>query len=171
MAADSARQLKKRMRNVDTTEARATMLTYRGVYAANQNDWGAAKQDFLQAYSLDPGSAFSLNNLGYVAEKNGDLETAQFYYSKARKAGDATTRVGLATDGSAEGQHLIAVAGQSGLKVNNEISQYSQAARSQTGPVQLIRRGNSHAEPNKPPNKPAAPISPNSGSQPPKLTH
>ena len=55
------------------------MLTLRGVSATNQNDWSTAKQDFLQAYSLDSDSAFSLNNLGYVAEKDGDLETAQFY--------------------------------------------------------------------------------------------
>jgi hypothetical protein len=31
-------------------------------------------------------SAFSLNNRGYVAEMDGDLETAQFFYGKARKA-------------------------------------------------------------------------------------
>ncbi len=147
MAADSAKQLNKRMRNVDTTQARATMLTYRGVYAINQNDWDAAKQDFLQAYSLDPGSAFSLNNLGYIAEKEGDLETAQFYYSKARKAGDATARIGLATERSAEGQHLLAVAAESGVKVNSEIDQYRQAARQETGPIQLIRRGSSQEKP------------------------
>lgn len=82
VAAVSARLLRKRMRNVATAELRANMLTLHGVYAANQNDWPAAKQDFLQAYSLDPHSAFSLNNLGYVAEKDGDLETAQFYYSR-----------------------------------------------------------------------------------------
>ena len=30
-------------------------------------------------------SAFSLNNVGYLAEMDGDLETAQFFYAKARK--------------------------------------------------------------------------------------
>jgi len=72
------------------------MLTFRGVSEANENDWTHAKQDFLQAYSLNPDTAFTLNNLGYVAEKDGDLETAEFYYSKARKAEDAKARIGVA---------------------------------------------------------------------------
>ena len=99
VAAESARQLRERMQNVNTAEQRAAMLTLRGVSAANQNDWSAAKQDFLQAYSLDSDSAFSLNNLGYVAEREGDLETAQFYLrqgpegrrcKRPRRTGDPT---------------------------------------------------------------------------------
>jgi Flp pilus assembly protein TadD len=168
MAADSARGLRNRMRDMDTAEARATMLTYRGVSATNRNDWSAAKQDFLEAYSSDPHSAFSLNNLGYVAEKDGDLETAQFYYSKARKAEDADTRIGLATQRSAEGKNLIAVASESGVNVDSEIDRYSQAAREQTGPIQLIRRDNNPAKPSISPNTPSTPVSPDSGSQVPK---
>ena len=87
MAAESARDLRKKMRTVGNDEAQATMLSLRGVAATNRNDWPAAKQDFLKAYSLNPDSAFSLNNLGYVAERDGDLETAQFYYAKARQGG------------------------------------------------------------------------------------
>ncbi|MEO6965929.1 MAG: tetratricopeptide repeat protein [Acidobacteriaceae bacterium] len=167
MAADSARQLRKQMQNMDTAQARATMLTYRGVSATNRNDWSAAKQDFLEAYSSAPHSAFSLNNLGYVAEKDGDLETAQFYYSKARKADDADARIGLATHRSAEGKHLIAVARENGVNVGSEIERYSQAEREKTGPVELIRRYNNTASPSTSPNQPAKPISPDSESQPP----
>lgn len=156
------------MRDIDNAEARARMFTLRGVSAANRNDWTAARQDFLQAYSLAPDSAFSLNNLGYVAEKDGDLETAQFYYSKARKAADARARIGLATQRSDEGKHLVAVAMQNGLKVDGEIDRYSQAARKQTGPIQLLRRDNTPAGPNVLPNKPWAPASPDSGPQAPK---
>ena len=166
-AAVSARQLRKRIRNVDPAEARATMFTLRGVSATNQNDWHAARQDFLKAYALDPKSAFSLNNLGYLAEKDGDLETAQFYYSKARKANDASARIGLATERSAEGKHLVAVASESDLQVHSKIDQYSQAIRKQTGPIQLMRRDNTPAEPSASPNKPSAPVSPNSGSSAP----
>ncbi len=172
VAANSARQLRKQMQNVGATEARASMLTLRGVSATNRNDWRSAKQDFLEAYSSDPGSAFSLNNLGYIAEKDGDLETAKFYYSKARKAGNANARVGLATERSAEGQPIAAVAGDSGGKVDGEIEQYSQAARRQTGPIQLIPRDNTPAkpeavpsQPNAVPQKPATPVSPDTGSQ------
>lgn len=167
VAAASARLLRKRIHNEADTELEAKMLTLHGVFAANQNDWPAAKKDFLQAYSLDPHSAFSLNNLGYVAEKNGDLETAQFYYSKARSAEDANARVGLATEGSAEGEDLVTVASTSNQKVDSEIDAYRQAARQQTGPIELIRRGNHPAEPSKAPIKSPAPAAPNSESQAP----
>ncbi len=140
VAAESARQLRERMEKVNTAEERAAMLTLRGVSAANQNDWSAAKQDFLQAYSLDSESAFSLNNLGYVAEKEGDLETAQYFYDKARRAEDANARVGLATQRAAEGTRLSTVAADSNQKVDGELEEYSQARHRQTGPIELTPR-------------------------------
>ena len=161
VAAISARLLRKRIQNEGDTELQARMLTLHGVSAANQNDWPAAKKDFLQAYSLDPHSAFSLNNLGYVAEKDGDLETAQFYYSKARSADDANALVGLATQGSVEGENLDTVANASNQKVDSEIDAYRQAARQQTGPIELIRRGNHPAEPSTAPIKSPTPAVPN----------
>jgi Flp pilus assembly protein TadD len=160
-AAESARQLRKHLQNVSSAEERATLLTFRGVSEVNRNDWGQAKQDFLQAYSLNPNSAFSLNNLGYVAEKDGDLETAQFYYAKARKAEDANARVGMATQRSAEGQQLLAVAADSGRNVDGRIDQFKQSQRQQTGPIELIPRGdNIPAEPSAPPNNPSPRDSP-----------
>jgi len=113
MATASARRLNERMKGMGSEGADAVMLTARGVSAANQNNWIAAKKDFLDAYSLDPSGAFSLNNRGYVAEMDGDLETAEFFYGKARTAGDANARVGLATQRLAEGKRLFAVAADS----------------------------------------------------------
>ena len=162
VAAASARRLRKRIHNEADTELQARMLTLHGVFAANQNDWDAAKKDFLQAYSLDPHSAFSINNLGYVAEKDGDLETAQFYYSKARGAEDVNARIGLATEGYAEGEDLNTVARASNQKVGSEIDAYRQAARQQTGPIELIRRGNHPAQPSQAPIKSPAPVAPDS---------
>ncbi len=118
MAAASAGRLAERIKKLDSAELNAVMLTMRGVSAANQNDRLAAREDFLQAYSLDPVSAFSLNNRGYVAEMEGDLETAQFFYNKAGKAGDSSIRVGLASKQSAEGKKLSAVASDSNHKVD-----------------------------------------------------
>lgn len=166
MAVESALQLRKRMRSLNSAEARATMFTLRGVAATNQNDWRAAKQDFLEAYTLDPNNAFSLNNRGYLAEKDGDIETAKLFYAKARKADDASARIGLATQRSAEGKPLLAVAKESDLKVDSEIDRYSEAARKQTGPIQLIRRDNTPAEPSTAPNKPSAPDAPSHVSPP-----
>ena len=142
MAAESARRLEARVLKMDSAEARAVMFTLRGVAATNKNNWPEARQDFLQAYSLDPSSAFSLNNRGYVAEMDGDLESAQFFYDKARKADDSNARVGLATIRSAEGKRLITVAGESNQQVDGELDAYSQERRRQTGPIELTPRIN-----------------------------
>lgn len=163
MAADSAKKLRKRMQNLSDQQARATMLTFRGVAAVNRNDWTTAKEDFQEAYKLDPDSAFTLNNLGYVAEKEGDIETAQFYYSKARTAAGSNLRVGLATDSSAEGKRLVAVASSSHLGVDNELEQYAREARQQTGPVELIPRYEKSA-PTTTPNKVLKPVAPKPGT-------
>jgi tetratricopeptide (TPR) repeat protein len=116
------------------------MLELRGVTEVNRNDWDAARQDFLDAYKLDPQSAFTLNNLGYVAERDGDPETAQFFYARARHAGDAGARIGLATQSSAEGQHLAVVASDSTQKVDGELQGFRAERQRETGPVELTPR-------------------------------
>jgi Flp pilus assembly protein TadD len=143
MAAASARRLDERMGKMSSGEANAAMLLLRGVSAANENNWLAAKQDFLHAYSLDPYSAFSLNNRGYVAEMDGDLETAQFFYDKAREARDATARVGFATQRVAEGVTLVDVAAESNHDVDGELDRYSQKRHQEQGPIELLPRGSS----------------------------
>ena len=155
MAAASAERVEKRLHGMGRVEERAMMLTVRGVIAMNQNDWTAAKQEFLQAYSLDPTSAFTINNRGYVAERDGDLETAQYYYAKARNADNASARVGLATDLRAEGKPLTAVAVESNDKVDAALDVYSAKQRKQTGPVELTPRGGSLPAPNPAPAAPA----------------
>jgi Flp pilus assembly protein TadD len=140
MAAASARRLAERMKKMDGAEVNAVMLTLRGVSATNRNDFRAAREEFLHAYSLDPDSAFSLNNRGYVAEMDGDMETAELFYGKARKAPDAHTRVGLATTLSAEGKRLSSVATESNHEIDGELEKYSQDRRRQTGPVELTPR-------------------------------
>jgi Flp pilus assembly protein TadD len=141
MAAESAKRLQRRLQNMVPAEARSVVFTMRGVAAANQNDWATARQDFLKAYSLNPRSAFSLNNRGYVAERDGDLETAQFFYEKAGKADDSGARVGLATQRFAEGKELLTVATDSNQKVDYALEQYSQRRRRETGPIELTPRG------------------------------
>lgn len=141
MAAASARRLKDRMDKMNPAELSALQLSMLGVSATNQNDSNAGREDFLQAYALDPGSAFTLNNRGYVAELEGDLEAAQFFYDKARMASDSNVRVGLATELSAEGKKLSSVAASSGQGVDGELDKYSEERRQQTGPNELVPRG------------------------------
>jgi tetratricopeptide (TPR) repeat protein len=147
MAGASAKRLEKRLRDRNPDGTQAAMLTMRGVFAANQNDWPTAKREFMSAYAIDPESAFSLNNRGYVAEREGDLESAQFFYEKAKRAGDASNRVGFATNRSAEGHALLTVAADSDGKVDAALDAYSRARRQQTGPVELTPRGEGSSEP------------------------
>lgn len=141
MARESARRLERKMRGTEPAEAKAVMYTLRGVRAENANNWTEAREDFLHAYALDPSSAFSLNNRGYVAEREGDLETAQFFYQRAQRANDSAAKVGLATRLYARGQPLLSVAGNSNNKVDDALDVYSQQRKQPSAPVELTPRG------------------------------
>jgi tetratricopeptide (TPR) repeat protein len=141
MAAASAKRLEKLIADRNPDYSEAAWFNRRGVAAMNQNDWVAAKKDFLQAYSADSSSAFSLNNRGYVAEMDGDLETAQFFYEKAAKAMDVNARVGLATQSGAEGRQLFSVVEDSDGKVDSALEKYSEQRHQQTAPIELTPRG------------------------------
>jgi len=140
VAAESAKKLRRRMDDLQNSQAQAAMLTLRGVSALNRNDWRDASHDFLQAYKLDPTSAFAINNVGYLAEMDGDLETASFFYEKARKAEGASDRVGLASRRTADGMKLFSVADESDEKVEGKMEAASAARRRQGGPIELKRR-------------------------------
>ena len=83
-------------REQDTT-AQVARLNTRGVAAINRNDYKLARQYFEKAYKLDPKNAFALNNMGYLAEIDGDRETADYYYGKAREADQSSMKVAYAT--------------------------------------------------------------------------
>ncbi|MGB9030882.1 MAG: tetratricopeptide repeat protein [Acidobacteriaceae bacterium] len=151
VAAAGGDSLRRRMRSTNMTQARAAMLALEGVSEVNRNNWEAARKDFVEAYTLDPYSAFALNNLGYVAERDGDMETAQLYYAKARQATDAGQRVGTATRLSAQGRTLSAVATDSNQKVDNALETYTQERRREQAPIELIPRGEPYLNGNAPP--------------------
>jgi Flp pilus assembly protein TadD len=169
MAANSAKKLSERMQNAATAQAQAALLTVQGVSATNHNDWPTAREDFRKAYSLNPNSAFSLNNIGYLAERDGDLETAEFFYERARQAQDARAKVGLATRQSAEGMRISAVAGDSDQKVDDKITAENAARRQHPGPVELKHRDNTPVIEPPPESTPApAPATQAPASQPPQ---
>jgi tetratricopeptide (TPR) repeat protein len=87
----------------------------------NRNDRKAARNYFQDANKLDPSNAFTLNNMGYLAELDGDRESANYYYGKAQEANGANTRVGVATRRDAEGKQLQRVADSSELAVDSRI--------------------------------------------------
>jgi Flp pilus assembly protein TadD len=140
MAEANAQRLEQRMQDLNNNQAKSALLASRGVAAINRNDWKTARQDFIQAYTLNPYSAFSLNNAGYVAEHDGDVETAEFFYSKAQQADDAHTAVGSATHHGWEGNALVAVADRNDQETEEKLDQEREIRHRQTGPIQLLHR-------------------------------
>ena len=78
-----------------------------------------------------------------MSELEGDRETAQFFYERARQAGGANATVGVATRRTEEGRKLFAVAADSNEKVEAKVTQDRDALRRQHEPVVLRRRDNS----------------------------
>ncbi len=154
LASESATKLRARMQDLSNAQAKAAQLNLEGVSAINRNDLHDAIQKFSQAYRLDPNDAFSLNNQGYLAEIDGDLETAQEFYRKAQEATGANARVALASRPKAEGMALTAVADQSEGHVADSIETANAARRRRTDPIQLKRRDNT------PVIDPSTPLSP-----------
>jgi Flp pilus assembly protein TadD len=140
IAGENATQLERRMQDSGAPDQRAALLAIDGVLAANRNDWTTARQDFIREYSLSPENAFSLNNRGYVAEMDGDLESAQYFYEKAGKAYDTEDRVGFATRLAAQGNSLATVAADSDTKIDGALEVYSRQRRRQAGPIELVPR-------------------------------
>src|SRR5205085_9469060 len=107
IASENAKKVRKILQTAESSEAKVARLNLQGVSALNRNDRKSARQSFQQAYKLAPEDAFTLNNMGYVAELDGDRETADFYYSKAKEAERRNTKVGVATRREAEGKRLV----------------------------------------------------------------
>jgi Flp pilus assembly protein TadD len=156
MASGSAKKVLQRLRHPESNEARAAEFNLRGVSALNRNDWKEAEQAFRQAYALDPNNAFSLNNVGYLAEMYGDRETAQFFYDKARQAASSKDRIGVATDRGVKGWRLAELANDNTEKIDQKMTQDSELKRRQSNPIQLKRRdGTAVTEPSEVPKPPA----------------
>src|SRR5580698_7590884 len=65
-------------------------LNREGVDAIRKQQYEKAETLFYKAYLFDPGDPFTLNNLGYISELQGQLERAQKFYSLAsEQASDA----------------------------------------------------------------------------------
>jgi len=151
MAQQNAKALRDHLARAKDVAEQVAELNLRGVSAVNRNDLRAANEDFRKAYALDPNDAFTLNNVGYVSEMEGDRETAQFFYDRARQAGGANATVGVATRRTEEGRKLFAVAMDSNSRVDARVAQDRNAIRRQHEPVVLRRRDNSIVDESAPP--------------------
>ncbi len=158
MAQQNARSLREHLAHAQDVREQVAELNLRGVSAVNRNDLRAADANFRQAYALDPNDAFTLNNIGYVSELEGDQETAQFFYDHARQSMGASAVVGVASRRTAEGQKLFAVAEDSTSRVDTRVAQERQTLQRENEPVALRHRDNSIVqEPSLPSTAPANP--------------
>jgi len=140
LAASNAQRVQKRLRGEDGAQAQASRLDFRGVTALNHNDKDGAREYFRQAYALDPSYSFSLNNIGYLSELDGDLETAQTFYDKARTADRGKSRIGLATRSSAEGMKLSEVAAGNNQQAEDRMTEKRAVRQAEKNPIQLQKR-------------------------------
>jgi Flp pilus assembly protein TadD len=95
-------------------------LNREGVEAVQKHQYDKAKELFFKAYVYDPGDPFTLNNLGYIAELEGQVERAQTFYGLA--SGKATeARIDLASSTKLKGESLadvISAVGDVSMRVN-----------------------------------------------------
>jgi len=140
VARDNARKLNRRMRDVNDTESRVALLNLRGVSAMNRNDRHAGREFIQQAFKLAPDDAFTLNNMGYLAEMDGDKETADFYYERAREANRNNARIAIATRKEVEGKKIGDVASVTDQLVESQMEAARLQRQQQGGPVVLMRR-------------------------------
>lgn len=160
IAQSNANKVQNLMEHEQNVSAKVARLNTRGVAAINRNDYKLARQYFQQAYKLDPRNAFALNNMGYLAEMDGDKETADFYYEKAREGDQSSMKVAYASRKDVEGIKLASVANDSDDAVNKAIDEAAAMRRAEGGPVVLRYRNNQPVmEPATPP-KPIQPASP-----------
>src|SRR5579871_3720845 len=69
-------------------------LNREGVEAVKKHKYSKAEQLFYKAYLYDPDDAFTLNNLGYISELQGQLDRAEHFYELAsQQSSDAVVDV------------------------------------------------------------------------------
>jgi Flp pilus assembly protein TadD len=141
VAESNAKKVLNALTKEDTIQAQVARLNQRGVSALNRNDRAEGRKYFQEAFKLDPEDAFTLNNMGYVAELDGDRESADYYYAKAKEAENHDRHVTLATRREDEGKKLMEVADKNDNKAEASL-QAQQELNRRTGktPVLLERR-------------------------------
>jgi Flp pilus assembly protein TadD len=142
VAARNAEGSRKELSKSQDVQDRVARLNVRGVSAMNRNDRQVAKESFEQAYKLDPNNSFAINNMGYLAELQGDKETAQSFYEQAQRAQRARQKVMVSTRPELEGQSVAQVAEQSSTLVETGFAARAEAKRQSGGAPALKTRDN-----------------------------
>jgi Flp pilus assembly protein TadD len=131
-----------RLQSQQSNQDRAARLHVEGVSALNHNQDEKAYQNFREAYKLDPNSAFSLNNMGFVAEATGDKETANEFYSSAQRGEEAGAPVSIASHHEMVGVAVGQVAATNSQASEADLQAEAEAKRRNHAPIVLRRRDN-----------------------------
>jgi Flp pilus assembly protein TadD len=131
-----------RLESQQSNQDKAARLHVEGVSALNHNQDDKAYQDFREAYKLDPNSAFSLNNMGYVSDAFGDKETANEFYSAAQRGEEAGAPVSVASHHEMVGVAVGQVAGTNSQASEADLQAEAEAKRRNHAPIVLRRRDN-----------------------------
>lgn len=140
VAENNARAVQRRLETEESVADRVARLNLQGVSALNRNDRQSARKFFLQAYRLDPQNAFAINNMGYLAELDGDQETADDFYTQAKQANGADQRVSLANRREMQGLPLAQVAARNDEGAESSLEEQRQLRIREGGPIQLKTR-------------------------------
>src|SRR4051812_4142213 len=161
VAQQNAEKSRKELSKAQDMQARVARLNLRGVSAMNRNDRKIARENFEQAYKMDPKNSFALNNMGYLAELEGDTETAQSFYEQAQRAERARQKVMVSTRPEVEGQTVGHVAEESTTLVESRFEAKAEARRRSGAPPALKTRDNRIiVEPKTKPNPPSTNTTP-----------
>ena len=128
----NAKKVQRQMAKEEDVPSQVARLNLRGVSAINRNERATAREFFQQAFKLDPNNAFTLNNMGYLAEIDGDRETAFLLREGAgSKPLERSSGSGHAQD--AEGRRVAEVASMSDTAVTDAQQSVIDARRAQHG--------------------------------------
>jgi Flp pilus assembly protein TadD len=142
VAFSNAQAVRSRLSSEQSAQDHAARLNVRGVSALNHNQPQKALSYFEQAYKLDPQNAFSLNNMGYVSEAQGDQETANEFYSLARRGDQAGAPVSIASHHGMVGEAVGQVASSNAQGTEANLQAEAEAKRRGHAPIVLKRRDN-----------------------------
>ena len=149
--------VRQRLASEQSNQDRAARLNVEGVSALNHNDNDKALNFFRQAYKLDPQSAFSLNNMGYVSEAFGDQETADEFYNAARRGNQAGTPVSAASHHEMVGEAVGQVADSNAQGSEANLQTEAELRRRSHAPIVLKHRDNTPIAPPPSAQSPAPP--------------
>jgi len=142
VAFNNMQAVRTRLTSEQSAQDHAARLNVQGVSALNHNQSEKALSYFRQAYKLDPQNAFSLNNMGFVAEAVGDQETANEFYGLAQRGDQAGAPVSAASHHEMVGEAVGQVAGSNLQTTEANLQAEAEAKRRNRAPIVLKRRDN-----------------------------